>query len=133
MTRASVQCITVQLMSKRKKLYDISSSASITTYFKKKLGKQCTGPRLDFFKYYESDIDMGWPAQWPRRHAPKWAWQKIFAALRAAHFCLNPPFPKPVSATVNNTLVGAFLGLVIMLTQQIHSTSLSLYKATPST
>ena len=27
---------------------------------------------------------------------------------------------------MNNTLAGAFLGLVIMLTQQIHSTSLSL-------
>ena len=35
-------------MSKRKKPYD--SSASITTYFKKKSGKQCTGP-LDFNKY----------------------------------------------------------------------------------
>ena len=78
MTRASVKCITVQLlMSKRKKLYD--SSASITTYFKKKSGKQCTGP-IDFFKYYESDIDMSGRALRPR---PKVGVGGISAALRA--------------------------------------------------
>ena len=85
---------TAVIMSKRKKLYD--SSASITTYFKKKSGKQCTGP-LDFFKYYESDIDMSGRALLPRPN--KLGVAIISAAPRAANSYLNPPFPKPVSAT----------------------------------
>ena len=42
------------------------------------------------------DIGGRGRALWPR---PKIGVTKITAALRAANSCLNPPFPKPVSAT----------------------------------